>query len=460
MKSLNLLKKAREALKKPHIQILFLLTILALTLRLYNITNEALWVDEAISLSQTSRGLSEALYLLQTDIHPPLYTILLWLWTNMFGQTEIAVRTLSALIGTMITPATYLLGKELQSKKAGLLAATLTTISPFLITYSQEARMYTLFMLLSILSTYYAYKYSKNRHVTGYLVTTILLIYTHYLSWILILAQALYVLTKHPNRIKKHLLIGLGLLASYIPWNEYLRQQLQNLGGVSWIQPTTHQQIIETMIFLTGGTYMFSATIFLLLLSTLYIYKEKKETYLLLLTLFPPTILVLLSFHTPLIVPRYIAYLSVFIILLISTTIDNITTNNKQKILIALLLIVLTVPSLTTLYKERTQPSWDKAAEELQDIPVGVVPDYEMLPLLYYTDKDCFKKRIHTENNQTYSNCSNIQGYQDIEDIEKTVIAASERELTNTQRESLEQKEKQDTISYKNSPKIHLYYER
>src|SRR5947209_19458868 len=80
---------------------------------------------------------------------PPLYFVIAWVWTKLFGSGEVGLRSLSAFLGIAVIPVTYLCGKELVSRAAGLVAAAFAAFSPFMIWYSQEARSYMLFGLLS-----------------------------------------------------------------------------------------------------------------------------------------------------------------------------------------------------------------------------------------------------------------------------------------------------------------------
>ena len=82
------------------------------------------------------------------ETNPPLYFVLGWLWARVFGTGEVGLRSLSALIGTAVIPIAYLCGRELVSRRAGLVAAALVALSPFMIWYSQEAREYMLLAAL------------------------------------------------------------------------------------------------------------------------------------------------------------------------------------------------------------------------------------------------------------------------------------------------------------------------
>ena len=80
---------------------------------------------------------------------PPLYYVLAWIWSKLFGVGEVGLRSLSALVGTATVPAAFLAARELGSRRGGLIAAGLVAVNPYLVWYSQEARSYALFVLFA-----------------------------------------------------------------------------------------------------------------------------------------------------------------------------------------------------------------------------------------------------------------------------------------------------------------------
>jgi len=125
---------------------------LALALRFYRLDAQSLWADEGTSVALAPRSLIQIARDASHDIHPPLYYFLLHYWVRLFGTTEVAVRSLSAILGTALVAATYALGRRLFNSRLGLTAAFIAALSPFQIYYSQETRMYILATLLGTLS--------------------------------------------------------------------------------------------------------------------------------------------------------------------------------------------------------------------------------------------------------------------------------------------------------------------
>jgi uncharacterized membrane protein len=116
-------------------------------------TSRGLWVDEAISLRQAQLPLGTMLAdVRDTDVHPPLHHSLLWVTVRLFGSSEFAVRLPSLIAGVALVPVMGWAGRLLYDRRTGWIAALLAAIAPFGVWYSQEARMYSLFMLLAALA--------------------------------------------------------------------------------------------------------------------------------------------------------------------------------------------------------------------------------------------------------------------------------------------------------------------
>ena len=85
----------------------------------------------------------------RTEKTPPLYYVLAWVWSRVFGHGEVGLRSMSAIAGTLTVPVAARIAKRLFDVRAGLFAAMLVAVNPFLVFYSQEARSYALLVLFS-----------------------------------------------------------------------------------------------------------------------------------------------------------------------------------------------------------------------------------------------------------------------------------------------------------------------
>lgn len=131
---------------------LFIIIILGAILRLLCVNKvDGLWYDELISYKQASQSnlLSVIFYTMKTDIHFPLYQLILHYWSKLFSFSDYSLRSFSVICGITAIIIAYLIGKELKDKETGLICASIFAVNSFLIYYSQEVRMYSLMVLLT-----------------------------------------------------------------------------------------------------------------------------------------------------------------------------------------------------------------------------------------------------------------------------------------------------------------------
>ena len=137
----------------------FAIFLVALAVRLYGLTYHSLWFDEVMSTFWAAKPAGEIWRVglsLAQDKHPPLYYLALHGWTALFGPGDVAVRSLGAIIGALAVLPVYGIGKTLGGARAGAFAALLVALNPFLVWYSQEARMFmpaTTFALIGLYGT-------------------------------------------------------------------------------------------------------------------------------------------------------------------------------------------------------------------------------------------------------------------------------------------------------------------
>ncbi|HEU4984414.1 MAG TPA: glycosyltransferase family 39 protein, partial [Nitrososphaera sp.] len=173
------------------------LFILATLLRLFNLGERSLWFDELVSAAPVRMGSTgEVLdFLSQWQDHTPLAYLLTWSLRGL-GGSEAAVRLPFALAGALNVPAIYLLGKAVGGSRVGLVAALFLAIAPFAVYYSQEARPYTLLMLFGTLQAFFALqavRHGAARYWLALAGTSVLLLYTGYLSFACSAAVAAFI---------------------------------------------------------------------------------------------------------------------------------------------------------------------------------------------------------------------------------------------------------------------------
>jgi mannosyltransferase len=126
--------------------------LLAAALRLHWLDHQSLWNDEGNSLRLAQRAVPDLIAAARLDIHPPGYYLALKGWLLLTGDSEFALRALSALAGVLTVACVYALGRALFAPGTGLAAALLVAINAFSVYYGQEARMYAALALLAAAS--------------------------------------------------------------------------------------------------------------------------------------------------------------------------------------------------------------------------------------------------------------------------------------------------------------------
>lgn len=172
-----------------------LLCLLALGLRLYRLDGQSLWYDEALSVHYARLPAAELIRAVADSDHPPLYFLLLAGWIRLLGASEWAVRALSAWGGVLAVPLTYRLGQVTGLRPAGVLAAAVIAISPFLVWYGQEARPYAWLVVQATLAGVLlrrALLTDRRCYRLAYVLAGVAMAYTHVYGAFVLLFHALY----------------------------------------------------------------------------------------------------------------------------------------------------------------------------------------------------------------------------------------------------------------------------
>ncbi len=221
-------------------------------LRLYGLDTESLWADEGITVRTVSDSFAAMQQILAKAIHPPLHYLILHPLTHVFGNSEFVVRLPSALFGIVSIFMTYRLGKRLFNAPTGLTAAGLVALSYFQIRYSQEARNYALLNMLALFSfDYFVQLLNKpsRKNTAGYLIASVLLLYTHFYGLFAIFSQNLYMLIRTcvlGKQVRPSLSHWIGLQCVtallFAPWISVLMHHVisRQSGGAWQARPSLH----------------------------------------------------------------------------------------------------------------------------------------------------------------------------------------------------------------------------
>ncbi len=195
------------------------------------VTTSPLWLDEALSVHIARLPVGDAADALRHDGHPPLYYWLLHGWMELFGEGDVAVRSLSGLAGVVGLGLVWLAGRRLGGVRVAWAAALVLAVSPYAVRYSTETRMYALVSLLVLAGHLLVRRAVDTRSAPLRVLVGVgavggALVVTHYWSLFLVAATALVLLGWGRRRgaaawstsVRLVAALAAGAAATFGPW--------------------------------------------------------------------------------------------------------------------------------------------------------------------------------------------------------------------------------------------------
>ncbi|CAN5370964.1 hypothetical protein BH11BAC1_BH11BAC1_24310 [soil metagenome] len=391
---------------------LFILFLLVLNcfLKFYGIGYSSFWIDEAYSVSQAQRSLTEIFYDCAATDNPPLYFILLHFWCNIFGIAENAVRSMSAVFSI----TTVLLLFNYAWKNIGLSIAIFVSLIFSLSTqhlfYAQETRNYALVFLLSILSaTYFSKLFSggKIKSLIFLTLANILLIYTHYIAGFLVACEgivALFFLRGHKKFFFQLLISCAIIILMLVPWLSNVLKHIPEEGKF-WLQKPTFYNFKGLFIDFAGNKIVTVLMFGIIALGSYRLYRQRHNqlsqahvfNFIFFITwaFVVPIMVYTIAFYRPVFLTRYLLYCSIGFYLSTGISLEALKLKPQLKFSIAILLLFCMSFSLE-LHPEREE-QWREAVDLVKRIKskndlVIVSVSYTNNVFSYYYDKNIFRQ--------------------------------------------------------------------
>ncbi len=387
-------------------QMLIVLTIAAFALRFYNLGFNSIWLDEGSTLGfarQSLMGIWESTA--GGEVNPPLFHYIEH-FMLAFGDSEIILRFIPALLGALTIPVFYFIGREVCGRMGGVIAAALLTFSSFHVYYSQDARAYTtmlFFFSIAVLFYLIALRSDSLKHWIIFGVFASLSFWTHFYVFVAVGILILHALiVKHEailKDVKSVKTIVAGLVVFIIVSLPLIIVAMGLFFKVTSSAPTWGLSglnvFTQTILQITDGIYL--AVIFGILAAIGCIFllfkKDRRDYgYLMILSLILPFIVsYILSSLMPM-SPRYMIYILPFFFVSIAAAFCFIPQNIDYKKVAAAaiaVLFVISIPYFMGYYTTYTKNDWRGFSGQLSSITnegdyVVVLPGYMSQPLNYY----------------------------------------------------------------------------
>jgi len=340
---------------------ILIISIIAFGLRLYRLGACDFWYDEIGSVS-ISKNFSH-------NWNPPVYFIILYYWVKLFGVSEFTLRFPSLVFSVISIPCLFFLGKQIFNRRVGLYASLVMCLSSFHIWYAQEARPYSLSVLLSILSTYFLYcflKKGKNKAGFFYILFSILGIYcdvTYYYLFLLpIQLLAIVIFKRKDIYLKLFYFFCLIFLFFSLRLEYFISKFLYVIGGF-WIPAPSLKSLVFTMenfslgYNASAGLYWFSDVLVLLIAVLGFLtFRQKidwKRNFIFIAMLFFLPLVLVFGFSKiffPVYLDRGLIIFSPYYYILLGLGIDSLAHKRLRKIIVSAFLVVLLI-SLSNYYR-------------------------------------------------------------------------------------------------------------
>jgi len=145
---------------------LVLLGLGALAIRLWGLTRQSLWIDEIFSVKYAGLGEGMTWAKIHVNLQGPLHAVFLYLWTSVFGWSELSIRLPQAIASAATVPLLFLVARKDFGDRTALAGSVALAINPFHVWYAQEVRNYAFVILFAVLSIW-AIRRLENRNGFG-----------------------------------------------------------------------------------------------------------------------------------------------------------------------------------------------------------------------------------------------------------------------------------------------------
>lgn len=389
-------------------KVVFLIILLVgLSLRLFSIETNGLWLDEIWSMlaSDPNQSWQEVIRNALNDTHPPLFDLLLYGSLKLTNNAEFTARYLALSIGLLGMVLSYHYGKKISGEsRIGLLLMAVCSLNFFHIYYSIEGRFYSLLFLLSLTTTAEFYLYfrdGKSKNAWRYLGSAILLCYTHYYGGILLasisVVALLYWLSKEISRKQFFQFVGLQIivLVAFSPCFPYL---FKNSGGSSWMSVPGIGDFFNYFYLYSGKNPLEFAWLFLPLLFYFKVEKDKKLKLLLYLSIILSFLIpfILSNISTPMLHKRYTLIYLPAIFIMSAMACKEVEYRgrvwSKWIYLMVGLSCILNILFLRSEFKEGAKDQWKEVAQYLKEEGAGKVTANQEIYLDFYLEREGMKK--------------------------------------------------------------------
>jgi mannosyltransferase len=392
---------------------LTLVTLAGAWFRLFHLGAKSLWLDEGATVTLARMAWPHFVHVwwYGEASFQGAFFLLMRGWLHL-GQGEVWVRLPAAIFGIASIPLIYLLARKLVGVGPALASAAILAFSPTHVYYSQEARSYTLTILLAMVSSWFfvnAVEDNRERDWALWTVFGVLAVYSHYFASLVLVAQASSLFfDKKPTPWGRLVIHGLAILAITAPGLTYVLRVPPEAMTFPWMPKPSPKQMLHLALFLGGSGEKFLLAALLWIAGVIAIRRERnaepipgsywRGMLVISWAALPIALTALVSLRHPIFVQRYMIFSLPATVMLAGRGM-SVLPKRRLGFWLVIALCVASVPTIFVGYR-KPREDWRNAtnvilASARSGDAVAVYPFYAIVGYDYYRLLDPHAPALH-----------------------------------------------------------------
>jgi len=317
------------------------------------LTRQDIGLDEPFSIYHAQFNVGTIIAQLKNYNNPPLFELLLHGWIGCFGISALSVRIFPILFASLAPVALYYFGRRFFSFSVGVAGSLLLSASSLLIWYAHDCRVYSLFLLLSILSAHFfmaLLQESKSSFKAAglFVFFSTLLVYAHYFGAFILAFEGIYALLFHRPLLKRVIACYFALLLLYAPHLYVMLQRMSDsVAHGTWLKAPEGIGSLYNMLWAFSNAPVITVLCLLILVAAFIKYlvtkhdRPQQTTVLLIIWFFAAYLgMFLLSYRIPMYISRYLIFVLPAYYLLLAIAVGHLFSNTRLRTIALGVLIV------------------------------------------------------------------------------------------------------------------------
>lgn len=424
----------------------FSLFALCFIVRLVYLTAQDICIDEPFSIYHAQGSISDIIRFLKPTNNPPLFEIILHYWVKVFGISAFSVRFLPMLFGSLAVIYIYKIAVRYFSFMVAFTASMLYIFSTHAIYYAHDCRVYTLFLLLSLISVYCSAKIISGNFLKRDMIFLCLinaaLVYSHYFGFIIWFVEFAAFLFLTKNRVREIVFLFFASSVFYIPQILILVNRfIHSAGEGTWLKEPVGLESIYNMLWQFSNMPVMAVLCILIMAGALvrFFFFKKGEggnkvmkNFIYLCFFLPFILMFFISYKIPVYNGRYLFFILPFYYLSISVMAHDFFEKSTVKSILSGILIA------GFIFTFQANPSKKRESRKIVEFvrsekkpgDIIIICSHEFLTnFAYYYNTDIFKMTSDNEYEALESelNRENIYPIRNITEINSAIIDSAAR---------------------------------